>query len=168
MPNYRGSAMLGKTAMSRPWSWAAWTGVIGVAVLVGFSAGRLAAARQPEARLVTLVSSGQTVTGETMVYPVAAPAKVTAIILTLQPGEETGRHTHGVPGFGYMLEGEVTVDYDGQESKVYKAGDAILETMTVVHNGRNTGQGPMRILAVFMGAEGLPVSVPVSLKAGHQ
>ena len=136
-------------------------GVISVAVLAGFSAGRLAVAREPEARLATLVASGQTVTGETIVYPVKAPAKVTAIILTLQPGEETGRHTHGVPGFGYVLEGEVTVDYEGRDSRIYKAGDSVLETMSVVHNGRNTGQGPMRILAVFMGAEGMAVSEKV-------
>jgi quercetin dioxygenase-like cupin family protein len=153
--------MLGKTVMFWPRSSAVWTAVIGAALLAGFSAGWLAAAREPEARLVTLVASGQTVTGEAIVYPVKAPAKVTAIILTLQPGEETGRHTHGVPGFGYVLEGEVTVDYEGQDSRIYKAGDSILETTAVVHNGRNTGQGPMRILAVFMGAEGMAVSEKV-------
>ena len=54
-----------------------------------------------------------------------------------------------------MLEGEATVDYDGHGSRVYKAGDALIEAVNVAHNGRNSGSGPMRILAVFMGADGI-------------
>jgi quercetin dioxygenase-like cupin family protein len=60
-----------------------------------------------------------------------------------------------------MLDGELTVDYGDKGKRVYRAGDAVLEAIHVAHNGRNTGSGPMRILAVFMGAEGLPNSVPV-------
>ena len=140
---------------------------IGVAICAGFaagfgvSAGGLVSAREAEPRLVTLVSAAQTVTGETITYPAGAAAKITAVILNMVPGEETGWHTHGVPVFGYVLEGELTVGYAGQETRVYHAGDAVLEAMTVAHNGRNTGQGAMRILAVFMGAEGLAATVPV-------
>ncbi len=134
---------------------------VGVAVLSGLSAGWLAA-REPQARLVTLLASGRTVMDEAIVYPTAAPAKVTAVILTLKPGEETGLHRHANPGFGYVLEGEVTVDYQGAGSRVYKAGDSILETVAVAHNGRNTGGTDMRILAVFMGAEGVAISEKVS------
>jgi len=39
--------------------------------------------------------------------------------------------------------------------RVYRAGDAFMEAIRLSHNGRNTGAGPMRILAVFMGAEGI-------------
>lgn len=125
-----------------------------------FSAGFWASARQPAENVSTLLSSGQTVTDEPIAYPAGAPAKVTAIILTLQPGEETGWHTHGVPAFGFMLEGELTVDYGDKGSRIYKSGDAVLEAMTVAHNGRNSGAAPLRILAVFMGAEGSTLSEP--------
>ncbi|MEQ1577370.1 MAG: cupin domain-containing protein [Hyphomicrobium sp.] len=152
--------MQGMTAMPRRRLNAAWVGMGCGVALTGFSAGWLANAREPEPRVATLVSSGQTVAGETIAYPEGAPAQVTAVILTLQPGEKTGLHTHGVPTFGYVLEGELTVSYEGQGNRIYKAGDGVLEAMRIPHDGRNTGAGTMRILAVFMGAEGVALSVP--------
>jgi quercetin dioxygenase-like cupin family protein len=161
MPDYRGSSMDGKMPVQRLRSFAVLLGISILTALLGFSAGKRAAAREPEPRLLSLISSGQTVTGETIAYPVGAPAKVTAVIVTLQPGEETGLHTHGVPAFGYVIEGELTVSYADNKVRIYKAGTAVLEAMAVAHNGRNTGQGPMRILAVFMGAGDKPVSDPL-------
>jgi quercetin dioxygenase-like cupin family protein len=108
-----------------------------------------------------LLSSGQTIVGETLNYPSGAPARITAAILTLPPGAATGWHTHGVPVFGYILDGELTVDYGDKGNRVYRAGEALLEAIQVAHNGRNTGSDPMRILAVFMGVEGSSISVPV-------
>ena len=34
--------------------------------------------------------------------------------------------------------------------------------MNEAHNGRNTGEGPVKILAVFIGAEGVRDTVPAS------
>lgn len=127
---------------------------------VGFVCGRLGHAREGDAVATQLLASGETVVGETIAYPAGAPAKVTAAVLTLAPGASTGWHTHGVPTFGYILEGELTVDYGDKGQRVYRAGDAVLEAIGVAHDGRNTGASPMRILAVFMGAEGLPTSLP--------
>jgi hypothetical protein len=42
--------------------------------------------------------------------------------------------------------------------RIYKPGDALLEAMSMGHNGRNLGPGRMRILAVFMGADGVALS----------
>jgi quercetin dioxygenase-like cupin family protein len=131
-----------------------------VAVSAGFSAGQFSAAREPVSSLVPLLASGTTIVGEPIAYPSSAPAKITVAILTLAPGQETGWHTHGIPAFGYILEGELMVDYGAKGERIYKAGDALLEAIVEPHNGRNTGAGPMRILAVFIGAEGLPTSVP--------
>lgn len=126
----------------------------------GFVCGQLGRAGEGEAQVKGLLASGETIVGEKIAYPAGAPAKVTAAILTLTPGASTGWHTHGVPAFGYILEGELTVDYGEKGVRVYQAGDALLEAIDVAHDGRNSGKGPMRILAVFMGAEGLATSVP--------
>lgn len=104
----------------------------------------------------SLLSTTQTVLGQPVVYPTEAPAKVTAAVVTMQPGEETGWHRHDVPMFGYILDGEVTVDYGAKGTRVYRRGDAIVEAIDVPHSGRNTGAGEARILSVFMGAEGVP------------
>ena len=107
-------------------------------------------------QVLSLLSTRQTVLGQPIVYPTEEPAKVAAAIVTMQPGEETGWHQHDVPMFGYVLEGEVTVDYGAKGTHVYRQGDALVEAIDVPHNGRNTGKGEARILSVFMGAEGVP------------
>jgi quercetin dioxygenase-like cupin family protein len=110
--------------------------------------------------LTPLLSSGQTVIGQPIAYPSGTP-KVTAAIVTIPPGGETGWHTHAVPLFAYMLEGELVVDYGDKGVKVYKTGDSLLEAMNWPHNGTNKTDAPVRILAVYMGAEGIPNAMPV-------
>jgi quercetin dioxygenase-like cupin family protein len=110
----------------------------------------------------TVLSTGSTVTGEPIRYPSGAPARITAMEITLQPGQQTGWHTHPVPLFGYILEGELTVDYGPKGQRIYRKGDGLAEAMNETHNGRNAGQAPVKILAVFIGMEGAPDSAPAS------
>ena len=65
-----------------------------------------------------------------------------------------------MPVFGYVLEGELTVDYGDKGQRVYRTGEGFAEAIHVLHNGRNTGSGKMRVLALFMAAEGLPTTIP--------
>lgn len=107
-------------------------------------------------QVLSLLSTSQTVLGQPIAYPKEGPAKVTAAIVTMLPGEETGWHKHEVPLFGYVLEGEITVDYGPKGQHVFRQGDALVEGLDVPHNGYNSGKGEARILAVFMGAQGIP------------
>lgn len=105
--------------------------------------------------LVTpLLSTSETVIGEALAYPSDAPAKVTAVIVAVPPGGETGWHRHPVPLFGYILEGTLVVDYGEHGKRTYRPGDALMEAMEAAHNGTNPGPTPVRILAVYIGAEG--------------
>ena len=61
--------------------------------------------------------------------------------------------------FASHLEGALTVDYGPAGSRAYEAGDAFLEAFGSDHDGRNAGDAPMRLLAVYMGAEGVPNTV---------
>jgi quercetin dioxygenase-like cupin family protein len=115
-----------------------------------------AAAVSPEVRMV--LSTGMTVTGEPIHYPSGGPAHLIAEVITLQPGQQTGWHTHPVPLFGYILQGELTVNYGAKGKRIYRKGDGLAEAINEAHNGRNTGPNPMKILAVYMGQEGLPDS----------
>lgn len=105
--------------------------------------------------LQVLLQSSTTVLGETITYP-TGPAKITTAIVTIPPGGETGWHKHGVPLVAYILDGALTVDYGDHGTKVYEAGNAVVEAIGIAHNGMNKGTVPMRLLAVYMGAEGLP------------
>jgi quercetin dioxygenase-like cupin family protein len=108
----------------------------------------------------TILSTGTTVTGETITYPSGAPAQMTAVEITLAPGQQTGWHTHPVPLFGYILDGELTVDYGPKGQRVYRKGDGFAEATNEAHNGRNLADQPVTILAVFAGMEGVKDSVP--------
>jgi quercetin dioxygenase-like cupin family protein len=102
-----------------------------------------------------VLQTGKTVTDELIVYPAGKP-KITAVEITLAPGQQTGWHTHPVPLFGYILEGELTVDYGPLGKRIYRQGEALVEAMNEAHNGHNSGAGAVKILAVFIGAEGIP------------
>ena len=80
---------------------------------------------------------------------------------SLAPGEKTIVHKHGVPLFAFILEGELTVDYGARGKRTYRAGEAFMEAMDVAHFGSNGGSQPVRLLAVYMGADGASDVVPV-------
>jgi quercetin dioxygenase-like cupin family protein len=114
---------------------------------------------QPPPRFVALLATSKTVMDEPIVYP-QGTAKLTTGIITLQPGEETGWHTHGVPLTGIVLDGELTVDYGDRGRRTFSKGQSIAEAIFIPHNGKNTGTDAMRLFAVFIGAEGVPTVMP--------
>jgi quercetin dioxygenase-like cupin family protein len=120
----------------------------------------LPADASPEVRMV--LSTDRTVTREPIQYPSGAPAHVTAVEIVLQPGQQTGWHTHPVPLFAYILEGELTVDYGASGERTYRQGDGFAEATNQAHKGHNPGRKPVRILAVFLGAKGLRGTAPAS------
>ena len=120
-----------------------------------------AIAREPLKKFTPLLATSKTVMDEPIVYP-AGTAKLTTGIVTLEPGDETGWHTHGMPLTGIVLEGELTVDYGAKGTRTFAKGDSIAEAIAVPHNGKNTGTGVMRLFAVFIGAEGVPTATPVA------
>ncbi len=114
---------------------------------------------QPAVQTTPLLSTGTTVMGETLHYPTTGPAHVTAAVVTLPPGSHTILHKHGVPLFGYVLEGEITVDYGDRGKRTYRQGEALMEAMDTAHFGADVGPQPVRLLTVYMGAEGAPPDV---------
>jgi quercetin dioxygenase-like cupin family protein len=107
-----------------------------------------------------LLSTAKTIVGEDIVYPASGQPQVNAMMVNIAPGEKTELHSHGVPLFVYVLEGEVTVEYTGHGQKTFKQGDSFVEAMNVTHRGMNLTDGPVRILAVYMSAVGAKDVIP--------
>ena len=125
-----------------------------------FALGALSAmAYAPSISVVPLLATTKTVVDEPIVYPVGAPAKITASIINLSPGAATGWHKHGIPLVGMIMEGELTVDYGEKGKRTYKQGEAFAEAINQTHEGTNTGTVTAKLLAVYLGAEGLPNSI---------
>ncbi|WP_310621886.1 cupin domain-containing protein [Flexibacterium corallicola] len=98
--------------------------------------------------------------GQPLAYRSDFPAAITSMIVPLEPGQKIRKHLHVVPVYAYVLEGEITLTYEGDKTRTYKQGEAFLEATNTWHYGVNNGKEPARILAVFLGAEGLPNAIP--------
>jgi quercetin dioxygenase-like cupin family protein len=101
-----------------------------------------------------LLSTGKTVVGEDIRYPTSGAPRITVSIVTVAPGSDASFHRHPVPLVAYILEGELTVDYGPKGTRVYRQGDALVEAMDQSHRGFNPGTSLVRLLAVYIGAEG--------------
>ena len=125
----------------------------GAATLIAPTAPAVA---QVNFKATPILQSGATVSGAPLAYPKTDSAEVTALVLEIGPGGETGRHMHPNPTFVYILEGAIDVEMDGAMAHTYKAGDSFLEVLNTWHNGKNTGMSPAKILVVFSGVKGKP------------
>jgi quercetin dioxygenase-like cupin family protein len=134
-----------------------------VAVVVFAFAGKPAATQDAQYQnlLTPILSGNQTIIDQAIAYPAGTP-KVTAAIVVIPPGKDTGWHVHTVPLFVYVLEGEVAVDYGSKGVKVYQPGSGFLEAENWPHNGMNKTDKPVRIFAVYMGAEGVATASPAN------
>ena len=84
---------------------------------------------------------------------------MSSAIVTIPPGAETGWHRHDTPLVVDVIEGVVTVEYDGGIVKEYGPGDTFVEAIGTRHNGRNLGDVDVVIYTVSIGAEGLQNTV---------
>ena len=114
------------------------------------------AAAQVKFSATPVLQSGATVAGATIAYPKTDSAEVTALLLEIGPGGETGRHMHPYPTFVYVLEGAIDVEMEGGMAHSYKAGDSFLEVLNTWHNGKNNAATPAKVLVVFAGVHGKP------------
>lgn len=129
----------------------------------------IASADEYQAVKVTkLITSSTAYNGQKLSYLSTDRPEVTALVVEIPSGGETGWHLHKVPVYAYMLAGEITVETGDGKSTTFKEGDAILEVFDTPHNGRNTGKVPARLVVFYTGAEGTPnvtrIPKPVTAK----
>lgn len=80
--------------------------------------------------------------------------------VTIDPGASAGRHTHPGEEISYVLEGEGEVLIEGQPPLKIKAGDGFVIPARAIHDARNTGEAPMKLIAVYYIEKGKPVATP--------
>lgn len=112
----------------------------------------------PAIKVTPLLKTMESWNHQPISYP-NGKAEITSMLVEIAPGAETGWHLHPVPTFGYLLEGilEVTLK-DGKVKKV-QPGEAMVEVMNTLHNGRAMGTTPVKILVFYAGAEGQTLTV---------
>ena len=105
-----------------------------------------------------LLKTGQTRDNEPIVYPETDKPEIVSVIGTIEAGGRTPLHEHPVPVYVYVLEGELELRTEGGEPHQYKAGEAYIEALNRKHQLFNTGDGPAKVLVVFIGEEGKPTT----------
>lgn len=103
-----------------------------------------------------LVKTSVTGSGQRIVYPVTEKAEVTAMTVELAPGAETGWHKHPGPVYAYIVSGRLSVEIEGGRELSFSAGEAIIEVVDTLHNGRNRGDEPVKLAVFYLGAAGTP------------
>jgi len=130
--------------------------VIATLFLFFFTLSALGADYQSGVSATVLKKSSVTGNGQKIIYPVTDKAEVTAMTVNLAPGAETGWHSHPIPVYAYVVEGTLEVELEGGQIITYRSGDAIIEVVNILHNGRNRGSDEVRLVVFYAGAEGTP------------
>lgn len=109
-------------------------------------------------RVTSLAKETASWDGKPIVYP-GGQAEMTALLIEIAPGAQTGWHCHLAPNFAYMIEGTLELVLDDGRMKRLNAGDALSEVVNRSHNGRNVGSAPVKLVVFYTGAAGIPLSV---------
>ena len=88
-----------------------------------------------------IISTSETGMGKEIVYP-SGKAMITAFEFTVPVGSPVVAHTHSFPVLIMIQQGEIELTQGGK-SYNYKAGDAFVEDVGVVHESKNIGNVPV-------------------------
>jgi hypothetical protein len=106
------------------------------------------------------------VAGSVPTPPMPDRSEAMTIVVTLPPGS-TGSppHRHSGPAFGYVLEGEMIFELEGDPERVVRAGETFWEPGgDLIHyqDGNNLADGQTRFVVTMFCVPGQPMLVPVS------
>ena len=78
------------------------------------------------------------------------------------PGASAGRHTHPGDEISYVVEGEGEILIDGQPPRKVKAGDGFVIPAGAIHDARNPGTVPLKLVGVYVVEKGKPLATPAA------
>lgn len=97
---------------------------------------------------------------------VSVPGREAVIAkVEVAPGAVAGWHTHPGDEISYIQEGEAELMIAGQPNRTVKAGDGFVIPAGVVHNARNAGTVPTKLVGVYVVEKGKPLASPAPAPA---
>ena len=78
----------------------------------------------------------------------------------IAPGHAIGRHTHFGVETGYVLDGAVVMEVEGEPVRTLKAGESYAVAAGKIHDVRTLGDAPARALATYVVEKGKPLATP--------
>ena len=81
--------------------------------------------------------------------PVSAAQEVRVLTATFEPGQRTVFHTHRFPVTVYVINGEFTLDIEGQAPVRHTTGDAFVEPPNAKMTGYNSSSDQSLNVLIF-------------------
>ena len=122
-------------------------------LLLTFSLYALALENSYGVKVTPLLKTTTSWDGTQLKYP-DGQAEITGLIVEIAPGAQTNWHLHPVPSFDLLMEGDLDVTLKDGKIKHLKAGEALAEVVNTLHNGKNVGKIPAKILVFYAGSVG--------------
>lgn len=97
--------------------------------------------------------------GQKLILPQTTHPEVTAALVEIPPGGDTGWHSHPIPVYAYVLAGAVTVELGDGSRYDFREGDVLFEVVDTPHIGRNRGTAPVKLVVFYTGVEGMQNTV---------
>jgi quercetin dioxygenase-like cupin family protein len=119
----------------------------GCAMAVAVCAAQSAAATRKELRRVELAIPGR---------------DAVMVLAEIPPGTASVRHSHPGDDLGYVVEGTIVLQVDGQPPLTLHAGDVFTTPPGRVHNARNVGTTMARALDTYMVERGQAAVIPAA------
>lgn len=82
-------------------------------------------------------------------------------LVEIPVGAQEGKHTHFAEVYAFVLEGQISLENEGNPDATLKAGDVFHILPGKVHNATNTGTVTAKLAAVFVAEKGKPLTTPV-------
>jgi quercetin dioxygenase-like cupin family protein len=117
---------------------------------VGAAVDHVAFAQQPGIKRTVLLRTDE---------PGAPAYEAIMGVAEIAPNASSGKHRHPGIELAYVLEGSVVVEREGRAPVTVKAGEAF-KNDAEIHNAKNIGNKPVKILAVYLVEKGKPLAVP--------
>jgi quercetin dioxygenase-like cupin family protein len=107
-------------------------------------------AQQPSAKFTELQRHNLTV----------ANGEGVTMVIEIPVGGVSARHSHPGEDFGYVMEGTIVLQIDGNPPLTVKAGETFFTPRGRIHNARNIGNTTARAVDTYIIDKGKPVVIP--------
>jgi quercetin dioxygenase-like cupin family protein len=90
----------------------------------------------------------------------AAGHEAVLMKVEVAPGGHAGRHTHPGDEISYVVDGNPTLQVDGEPPRQLKPGDGFVVKAGQVHDALNNGSTPVHLIGVYVVEKGKPLATP--------
>ncbi len=92
-------------------------------------------------------------------FPSPVPGwEIVQSLAEIPEGVTSGRHSHPGPEVGYIVRGDVAMEFDDRPTLTLRTGDPFMIPSGAIHNARNIGTVTIKMLSTYVVDEAQPLA----------